>query len=523
MTTHSTSQAERDPKTTRGADGAIDAIPGGNAPVDAPGVDLHDDVPVQRYSLTTAVCLIVGICIGSGIFFKSDNILVATGGNIALGALMMLVAATTIVFGGLTLARFAARTTGHGGLITFARRFLSPRWATFIGWHYTFLYMPCVCAVICWVVGVYACLAFGLPGTFPHQMAIGTAFMLACAGWNICWPRLSGYFQNLTTAAKALPLVAVGIVGLVLAHPAEQLAAGIESAPSAGLGWLAAAAPIAFAFDGWSSAVSIAPEIKDTHRNLPRALVIAPIVILVLYLGYFLGLSCFLGPQRVMEAGDASLSLLFVELFGERAAVLPNVIALIAVVGTANGMILATLRMPFALALYDQMPCSRVFKRMNGTLRFPVASALLELAVMLAWVAIHTAVSLLGLIPNGDISEIGVGLTMLVLIAFYAEAMRESLQGAEPDARAARGPEAAPADAGGRSGKPPLARRLGRAAAPALAIASSLAIGISSVSEPARWPFLIAFLAIPVAMAFALNRDAGRRNPSTARAPEAKR
>ena len=80
--------------------------------------------PVKRYSLFTAICLIVGICIGSGIFFKSDNILIATDGNVALGVAMMLLAATTIVFGGLTLARFAARTTGHGGLIAYAEEFL---------------------------------------------------------------------------------------------------------------------------------------------------------------------------------------------------------------------------------------------------------------------------------------------------------------------------------------------------------------------------------------------------------------
>ena len=59
-----------------------------------------DATPVKRYSLFTAICLIVGICIGSGIFFKSDNILIATGGNVALGVAMMLLAATTIIFGG---------------------------------------------------------------------------------------------------------------------------------------------------------------------------------------------------------------------------------------------------------------------------------------------------------------------------------------------------------------------------------------------------------------------------------------
>ena len=297
-----------------------------------------DAAPVKRYSLFTAICLIVGICIGSGIFFKSDNILIATGGNVALGVAMMLLAATTIIFGGLTLARFAARTTGHGGLIAYAEEFLGPRRAAFIGWNFTFLYMPVVCSVLSWVVGVCACMTFSLPGTFAWQMGIGLVFLLACTAWNILWPTLSGYFQNLTTLAKALPLVLVGVIGLMVNDPVAQLSSDIAAAPAAGTGWIAAAAPIAFAFDGWSSAVSIAPELKDARRNLPRALVAAPIIILVLYLGYFVGISCFLGPQTVIQAGDASLSLMFVKLFGEQAGALPNVIAFIAVLGGANGI-----------------------------------------------------------------------------------------------------------------------------------------------------------------------------------------
>ena len=43
--------------------------------------------PKRRYGLFTAITMIIGICIGSGIFFKSDNILVATGGSVPLGIL----------------------------------------------------------------------------------------------------------------------------------------------------------------------------------------------------------------------------------------------------------------------------------------------------------------------------------------------------------------------------------------------------------------------------------------------------
>lgn len=42
----------------------------------------------EQYSLFTAISMIVGICIGSGIFFKADDVLRATGGNVTLGVII---------------------------------------------------------------------------------------------------------------------------------------------------------------------------------------------------------------------------------------------------------------------------------------------------------------------------------------------------------------------------------------------------------------------------------------------------
>ncbi|MEG0157152.1 MAG: amino acid permease, partial [Anaerovoracaceae bacterium] len=41
----------------------------------------------KRYGLITAIALVVGIVIGSGVFFKAEKILSATGGNLPLGIL----------------------------------------------------------------------------------------------------------------------------------------------------------------------------------------------------------------------------------------------------------------------------------------------------------------------------------------------------------------------------------------------------------------------------------------------------
>lgn len=63
----------------------------------------------KQYGLPTAITMIVGIVIGSGIFFKSDNILVATRGSVSLGVLVFVLAAVSIIFGSLSIAELAAR------------------------------------------------------------------------------------------------------------------------------------------------------------------------------------------------------------------------------------------------------------------------------------------------------------------------------------------------------------------------------------------------------------------------------
>ncbi len=384
--------------------------------------------PVKRYSLYTASCLIVGIFVGI-YACMTFNLPGTFAWQMGIGLVFLLACTAWNILWPTLSGYFQNLTTlaktlplvlvGVIGLMVndpVAQLSSDIAAAPAAGTAWIAAAAPIAVAFDGWSSAV----SINLPGTFAWQMGIGLVFLLACTAWNILWPTLSGYFQNLTTLAKTLPLVLVGVIGLMVNDPVAQLSSDIAAAPAAGTAWIAAAAPIAVAFDGWSSAVSIAPELKDARCNLPRALVAAPIIILVLYLGYFVGISCFLGPQTVIQAGDASLSLMFVKLFGEQAGALPNVIAFIAVLGGANGMVLATLRMPQSLALHHMMPCERAVSRMNPKLQFPVASALIALATTLFWVAVHTVVSALGLLPNGDISEVVVAMTMMILALYYA-------------------------------------------------------------------------------------------------------
>ncbi|NLP30797.1 MAG: amino acid permease, partial [Clostridiales bacterium] len=88
----------------------------------------------REYNLFTSIAMIVGIVIGSGIFFKSDDMLNYTGGNVGLAVIIFCIASFTIVFGSLCFSKLAAKTDKPGGPITYYNEFIGKRWAIMFGW-----------------------------------------------------------------------------------------------------------------------------------------------------------------------------------------------------------------------------------------------------------------------------------------------------------------------------------------------------------------------------------------------------
>ena len=104
----------------------------------------------KKYGFITATAMIVGICIGSGIFFKSDNILIATGGSILWGIVLFVVSAISIVFGCLTFGELASQTDQVGGLLSYSEEFLGSKAGCGYGWFQILVYYPSITAVVSW-------------------------------------------------------------------------------------------------------------------------------------------------------------------------------------------------------------------------------------------------------------------------------------------------------------------------------------------------------------------------------------
>ena len=371
----------------------------------------------NEYSLFTAVGMIVGVVIGSGIFFKSDNILVATNGSISLGVLVFCIAALGIVFGSLTVSELASRTSKAGGIITYMEESYNESVACAMGWFHTFLYYPSLVAVVSWVSGIYICMLFGLNSTLELQIIIGLAIMVGAYIINVLSAKLGGIFQNASTIIKIIPLILIAIAGVLFGKPSTFVLSDVTKMES--FGWIAAIAPIAFSFDGWIIATSMSHEIKDSKRNLPRALVMAPLFILAIYLLYFVGISMYIGPETIISLGDAHVDLVANNLFGQFGSKIVLTFVVISILGTVNGIIMGHIRLPYSLAIRGMFPKGKTFSKVNDKLGMPVESSIIAFVISLIWFLVNYIILKFEILSNSDISEISITINYLLYILLY--------------------------------------------------------------------------------------------------------
>ena len=74
----------------------------------------------RKYGLFTAICMVVGIVIGSGVFFKAQTILDKTGGSMSLGILSWIIGGAIMLVCLLTFAFMGQKYERVNGLVDYA-------------------------------------------------------------------------------------------------------------------------------------------------------------------------------------------------------------------------------------------------------------------------------------------------------------------------------------------------------------------------------------------------------------------
>ena len=239
-------------------------------------------VNIARVSTITATAIAVADMIGIGVF---TSLGFQVGASRPLFALLMLwvVGGITALCGALAYAELAAALPRSGGEYNFLSRIYHPAVGFLAGWVSATVGFAAPIAVAAMAFGSY------FEGVFPGSPPL-------CLGWRLVWivslVHLSGVRHEQHVPERLHRHQGGADCGvhrcrLCLRQPAAHLLRAVRAGPP-----YIVSAPFAislvfvmYSYSGWNAATYIINEVRDPERSLPRSLLAATLIVLVLYVG----------------------------------------------------------------------------------------------------------------------------------------------------------------------------------------------------------------------------------------------
>ena len=316
----------------------------------------------KSIGVSSAIFVVVGGIIGSGVFFKPQAIYTATGGAPGLGIIAWVVAGLITLCGALTVSELAVCIPKTGGMIVYIREVYGERMGFLAGWVQVLLYFPGMIAALAVIFSDQFVVLSGIEWIkLPLTMVVILIFTIT----NLLGSKQSAFVGNLATVFKILALAIVIVAGLFLGrnhasmiHP--FVGKGVNVVTAGGNILLA----IFFAFDGWINVCALAGEMKDPAKDLSKAMVGGLSIVLAIYL--LINVAFLKTLPASTLGGSASPGLSVAEtLFGPLGGKIIGIGIMISVFGCGNSYAFTGSRVLYALAQDGVLPKSESLLKLN--------------------------------------------------------------------------------------------------------------------------------------------------------------
>ena len=377
----------------------------------------------KKYGLLTAICMVVGTVIGSGVFFKAQDVLNATGGNMPIGIAAWCITGFIMILCSAQFAIMATRYEKVNGIVSYAEATCGKGYSYAVAWFLVNIYFPGMTSVLAWVSARYFGVIVGWDMTSAEVMVLGAFFLILSYTLNALSPKLAGKFQVSATIIKLIPIVLMAVIGSIVGLFNGVLpqnfvtTVGEPMGGSTGGGLFAAIVATVFAYEGWIVATSINEELKNPKRNLPIALVAGSLIVVIAYVLYYIGVAGGATNDVLMHEGATTA---FRNIFGAVGGTFLNICVVVSCLGTLNGLMIGSTRGMYAIAEQNEGPKPKMFSQVDKTTDMATNSAIWGLFACAAWLVYFYGANLasdggwFGLF-NFDSSE----LPIVTIYAFY--------------------------------------------------------------------------------------------------------
>lgn len=304
----------------------------------------------KQYGIWTGIAMVVGIVIGSGVFLKAGGVLKLVGGNLKLSILAWFIGGLIMITSSFCFAVFATKVTKYNGVVDYVEVASNEKIGYSLAWMITSFYYPIVASIVALFAGSYFFkmigLNIGLTDWQNFLFAFGIITLVVIM--NYLSPIIASKFQISATVVKLIPILLIAIGGLfaslIVGNDYGIINAFKNNAEGYELNFGEAVKKTAFAYEGWVCATAINAELKDSKKNLPKALVGGTIAILVFYIVYYVSLSAILGNEANIIQDEKAPIVAFQKMFGTVGGSIFTFFIMISCLGTVNGVTMGCCR-----------------------------------------------------------------------------------------------------------------------------------------------------------------------------------
>ena len=341
---------------------------------------MTDGSPTKVLRLTDCVAIIVGLVVGTGIFFFPSIVAGQLGDSNAI-LLVWLAGGLVSAVGALCYAELATTYPSAGGEYHFLSRAYGPHVGFMFAWARLTVIQSGSIALFAYVFGDYATQLLPL-GPFSSAL-YATLTIVVLTAMNLTGIRQTATFQNIMFVATLCGL-GVLILAAVFAGegPAPAAEAAVSTVSAASIG--GAMLLVLLTFGGWNEAAYISAEVQNPQRNMVRALLIGIAIITALYVAVNAAYLNVLGPAG-MASSQAIAADVMRAAFGDVGAVIMTLIVLVLILDNTHITLFTGARSAFALG--NDFPMFRFLATWDGVRGVPTRGLLFQAVIALLIVA----------------------------------------------------------------------------------------------------------------------------------------
>jgi len=289
----------------------------------------------------------VGGMVGGGIF-STLGVVVEIAGSFAW--LSFLTAGLIALAAGYSYVKLAHRYGEGGGAFTFLREIDAEGFAGSLSWVLIVGYVL-TNAVYAFTFGQYLGHVAGLGAWFPRAAAVG--ILAIFVGLNLRGVGEAGGVEVFLVWFKLAVLVALAGWGLA-AWDVPMLSRGI---PDAGIGAAVFGASAVFmAYEGFQLLTYDYDDISDPERTLPRAVLSAIAVVIVVYVAIAVGTAMITGADQLVAHREVALAIAGQQVAGTAGLVIVTIAAAFSTGSAINSTLFATARLASEVAEAGELP-----------------------------------------------------------------------------------------------------------------------------------------------------------------------